>query len=120
ASVLEGYIPEFDATVVTRLLDAGAEIVGKSVCEYFSFSGGAATSTTGPVHNPRAMGHNAGGSSTGSGAPVAARHVHLPTPRLSLRRGRHEAYLGPRSLYGHHGHGPDHRSRRAAHRASRR
>jgi amidase len=35
ASVLEGYVPEFDASVVTRLLDAGAEIVGKSVCEYF-------------------------------------------------------------------------------------
>jgi amidase len=40
ASVLEGLVPEFDASVVTRLLDAGAEIVGKSVCEYFSFSGG--------------------------------------------------------------------------------
>src|SRR3974377_1984476 len=37
SSVLEGYIPELDATVVTRLLDAGAEIVGKSTCEYFSF-----------------------------------------------------------------------------------
>ena len=79
ASVLEGYIPEFDATVVTRLLDAGAEIVGKSTCEYFSFSGGAATSITGPVHNPRAMGHNAGGSSTGSGALVAAGEVDLAT-----------------------------------------
>ena len=61
ASVLEGYVPEFDATVVTRLLDAGAEIVGKSVCEYFSFSGGAATSVSGPVHNPRAWGHTPGG-----------------------------------------------------------
>jgi amidase len=49
ASVLEGFVPEFDAPVITRLLDAGAEIVGKSVCEYFSFSGGAATSTSGPV-----------------------------------------------------------------------
>jgi amidase len=53
ASVLEGFVPEFDAPVITRLLDAGAEIVGKSVCEYFSFSGGAATSISGPVHNPR-------------------------------------------------------------------
>ena len=51
ASVLEGFVPEFDAPVITRLLDAGAEIVGKSVCEYFSFSGGAATSISGPVHN---------------------------------------------------------------------
>ena len=79
ASVLEGYIPECDATVVTRLLDAGAEIVGKSVCEYFSFSGGAATSVSGPVHNPRAWGHTPGGSSTGSGALVAAGEVDMAT-----------------------------------------
>jgi amidase len=79
ASVLEGFVPEFDATVVTRLLDAGAEIVGKSVCEYFSFSGGAATSTSGPVHNPRAWGHTPGGSSTGSGALVAAGEVDMAT-----------------------------------------
>jgi amidase len=79
ASVLEGYVPEFDATIVTRLLDAGAEIVGKSVCEYFSFSGGAATSVTGPVHNPRAWGHTPGGSSTGSGALVAAGEVDMAT-----------------------------------------
>jgi amidase len=79
ASVLEGYIPEFDATIVTRLLDAGAEVVGKSVCEYFSFSGGAATSISGPVHNPRAWGHTPGGSSTGSGALVAAGEVDMAT-----------------------------------------
>jgi amidase len=79
ASVLEGYVPEFDATVVTRLLDAGAEIVGKAVCEYFSFSGGAATSYTGPVHNPRAWGHTPGGSSTGSGALVALGEVDMAT-----------------------------------------
>ncbi len=79
ASVLEGYVPEFDAPVITRLLDAGAEIVGKSVCEYFSFSGGAATSVTGPVHNPRAWGHTPGGSSTGSGALVAAGEVDMAT-----------------------------------------
>ena len=77
--MLEGFVPEFDATVVTRLLDAGAEIVGKSVCEYFSFSGGAATSTSGPVHNPRAWGHTPGGSSTGSGALVAAGEVDMAT-----------------------------------------
>jgi amidase len=79
ASVLEGYVPEFDATIVTRLLDAGAEIVGKSVCEYFSFSGGAATSISGPVHNPRAWGHTPGGSSTGSGALVALGEVDMAT-----------------------------------------
>lgn len=79
ASVLEGFVPEFDAPVITRLLDAGAEIVGKSVCEFFSFSGGAATSISGPVQNPRAWGHTPGGSSTGSGALVAAGEVDMAT-----------------------------------------
>jgi amidase len=40
ASTLEGYVPEIDATVVRRLLDAGATIAGKAHCEYFCFSGG--------------------------------------------------------------------------------
>ncbi|HEX4409137.1 MAG TPA: amidase [Xanthobacteraceae bacterium] len=79
ASVLEGYVPEFDAPVITRLLDAGAEIVGKTVCEYFCFSSGAATSSSGPVHNPRAWGHTPGGSSTGSAAVVAAGEVDMAT-----------------------------------------
>ena len=33
SNVLEGYVPDVDATIVTRILDAGGEIVGKSVCE---------------------------------------------------------------------------------------
>ena len=39
ASVLEGYTPDIDATVVTRILDAGGEIAGKAHCEYYCFSG---------------------------------------------------------------------------------
>jgi amidase len=77
ASVLEGYSPETDATVVVRLLDAGAEFLGKATCEYFSFASGSATSATGPVDNPRNPGHTPGGSSTGSGALVAAGEVDL-------------------------------------------
>ena len=77
ASTLEGYMPNVDATVVTRLLDAGATIVGKSVCEYYCFSGGSHTSATGPVHNPHRMGYSAGGSSSGSAALVAAGEVDM-------------------------------------------
>ncbi|MDI1339798.1 amidase [Polaromonas sp.] len=77
ASTLEGYMPNIDATVVTRLLDAGATVVGKSVCEYFCFSGGSHTSSTGPVHNPYRRGYSAGGSSSGSAALVAAGEVDL-------------------------------------------
>jgi amidase len=79
ASVLEGYIPDMDATIVTRLLDAGAEIVGKTVCEYFSVSGGSYTSASGVVHSPRNPGYTPGGSSTGSAALVAAGEVDMAT-----------------------------------------
>jgi len=77
SSTMEGYVPNVDATVVTRLLDAGATIAGKAVCEHFCFSGGSHTSSSGPVHNPRRMGYSAGGSSSGSAALVAAGEVDL-------------------------------------------
>ena len=71
ASTLEGYVPEVDATVVTRILDAGGTILGKAHCEYFCLSGGSHTNATGPVHNPHKMGYSAGGSSSGSAVLVA-------------------------------------------------
>jgi amidase len=71
ASTLEGYVPDVDATIVTRILDAGGTILGKTHCEYFCFSGGSHTNATGPVHNPHRMGYSAGGSSSGSGVVVA-------------------------------------------------
>jgi amidase len=77
ASTLEGYVPDVDATVVSRILDAGGTIVGKTVCEYFCFSGGSHTSSTGPVHNPHKRGYSAGGSSSGSAAVVAAGEVPM-------------------------------------------
>ena len=77
ASTMEGYVPDVDATVVARILDAGGTIVGKTVCEYFCFSGGSHTSATGPVHNPHRIGYSAGGSSSGSGAIVAAGEVPM-------------------------------------------
>ncbi len=77
ASTLEGYVPDVDATVATRILDAGGTILGKTVCEYFCFSGGSHTSAGGPVHNPHRMGYSAGGSSSGSAAVVAAGEVPM-------------------------------------------
>src|SRR5262249_3140104 len=70
-AILEGYVPEIDATVVTRVLDAGAEIVGKTHCESYCISGGSHTGAKGAVHNPHKMGFSAGGSSSGSGVVVA-------------------------------------------------
>ncbi len=72
SSTLEGYVPEIDATVVERILDAGGEIVGKAHCEAFCLSGGSHTGATGPVRNPLKPSHSAGGTSSGSAAVVAA------------------------------------------------
>ena len=77
ASTLEGYVPNVDATVVTRILDAGGTIEGKVHCEYFCFSGGSHTGAAGPVHNPHRMGFSAGGSSSGSAVVVAAGEVDM-------------------------------------------
>src|SRR5947207_1139042 len=77
ASTMEGYVPDVDATVATRILDAGGTIVGKTVCEYFCSSGGSHTSASGPVHNPHRIGYSAGGSSSGSAALVAAGEVDM-------------------------------------------
>lgn len=76
-AILEGYTAEIDATLVTRLLEAGAEIAGKTHCEDLCASGGSHTCVAGPVHNPRRHGHSAGGSSSGSAAAVAAGDVEL-------------------------------------------
>jgi amidase len=72
---VEGFIPSRDATVVQRLLDAGATIVGKSVCEDLCYSGSSFTSASGPVRNPWDPTRETGGSSSGSGALVAAGEV---------------------------------------------
>ena len=47
SSLLEGYVPDMDATVVTRLLDAGATIAGKAHCENLSMAGGSYTNSKG-------------------------------------------------------------------------
>lgn len=70
SSVVEGYAPDVDAVVVTRLLDAGADIVGKTNMDAMG------TSTTGhsafgPIHHPTVEGRLAGGSSGGSAVVVA-------------------------------------------------
>ena len=77
ASSLEGYIPDVDATVAQRILDAGGEIVGKAHCEHFCLSGGSHTNSKGPVRNPHNPDHTSGGSSSGCGALVGAGEVEM-------------------------------------------
>jgi len=77
SALLEGYVPDIDATVVTRILEAGGEIAGKSACEDLCFSGASHTAATGPIRNPHNPKHSAGGSSGGSAALVAAGEVSM-------------------------------------------
>lgn len=72
SAMLEAYVPPYDATVVRRLTEAGATIVGKANMDEFGMGGTTETSAYGPTENPRASGRVAGGSSGGSAAAVAA------------------------------------------------
>lgn len=76
-SLLEGYIPEFDAEVVRRLLQAGARITGKTNTECFCASGASFTGVNGAVLNPWDPARSAGGSSSGSAVAVATGLVDL-------------------------------------------
>jgi amidase len=68
--LLDGYIPDRDAAIVTRMLDAGAEIVAKLNMDNMAFSGSGDSSAFGPVLNPHNREHLSGGSSGGSGAAL--------------------------------------------------
>ena len=76
---LEGFIPDFDATVVTRVLNEGGTIIGKNVMNGLSggFGTGGAIGDYGRPLNPHNHDHVTGGSSSGSAAAVAAREVDI-------------------------------------------
>ncbi|KAH7161463.1 amidase signature domain-containing protein [Dactylonectria macrodidyma] len=66
------WTPSTDATIVTRLLDAGANIVGTATCENFCNSTSSFTSAQGVVENPYRKGYSAGGSTSGGAALVGS------------------------------------------------
>lgn len=100
---MQGFIPGRDATVVERLLDAGAVIAGKSVCEDLCCSPLSCTSACGPVRNPWDATRQAGGSSGGSAALVAGGDVEL-----ALGGDQGGSIRIPASLCGIVGHKPTH------------
>jgi len=77
SALLEDYIADEDATLVTRILAAGGEITGKAVCENLCLSGASHTAATGPVLNPHDPTRTSGGSSSGSAVLVAAGEVDM-------------------------------------------
>ena len=68
--VLNGYVPEVNATIVTRLLDEGAEIVATLNLDNLAWSGAGDASAHGPTLNPHNPEYLAGGSSGGSAAAL--------------------------------------------------
>ncbi len=72
ATILDNYVSPFDATVIKKLKDQGAVLLGKNNCDAFGHGASNENSMYGPVKNPYNLEYVAGGSSGGSAAAVAA------------------------------------------------
>lgn len=74
---VSGFVPNMDATVTTRILEAGGHILGKATCENLCHSGTSHSASTGKVENPHVTGYSAGGSSSGSGVLLSLGEIDM-------------------------------------------
>jgi aspartyl-tRNA(Asn)/glutamyl-tRNA(Gln) amidotransferase subunit A len=72
SAVLENWTPDYDATAVSKLSEAGAVLLGKLGMHEFAFGGPSVDAPFPAVRNPWNTAHIPGGSSSGSGAALAA------------------------------------------------
>src|SRR5262244_2274441 len=72
SAVLQDWVPDHDATTVTKLREAGTVLLGKLGMHEFAFGGPSVDAPFPAVRNPWNMAHIPGGSSSGSGAALAA------------------------------------------------
>lgn len=72
SKILEGWRPPYDATIVTKMKNAGIVILGKTNCDEFAMGSSTENSAYGPTHNPWDLSRIPGGSGGGSSASLAA------------------------------------------------
>ena len=98
SKVYSDFVPDFDATSVSKIKEAGGIILGKAVTTEF------ATSDPSPTHNPWNLEHTPGGSSSGSSAAVASRMVPAAlgsqTGGSTCRPAAYNGIVGLKPTYG--------------------